>query len=250
MSVPERWTYKPLLRPAQVATGLLGLCLLSHAVAIAIEADYHTLLQDLDRGIDLPIDEIAAAEDRSAFAGLAQLAAYAATAIGFIVWFRRAYRNTAGLGATGMRYRPGWAVGGWFVPILSLWRPKQISNDIWCATDPELPRQATGWQGNGVHGLIHWWWALWILSAVVGNVSSLVYREAETLSEQLSASVGAILANVVGIAAAVMAMLAVRAITIRQEEREEMLSQPEPEPELQALSASQAPPEPQPMYPG
>lgn len=246
MSVSESWQYKPLLRPAQVATGLLGLCILSDAVALFIEIDYYGVLADLEAGIDLPVDEIAAAEDREAFAALGQVLAYVATIVGFIVWFRRAYRNTAGLHATGMRFKPGWAVGAWFVPVLNLWRPKQISNDIWRATDPALPRQATGWQDDPVHGLIHWWWAAWIAAGVFGNISTRVYLDAETLSEQLSASAVSAVADVIFIVAAILAILVVRAITIRQEEREEMLrttTQP------QAPPASQAPPEPQPMSP-
>ena len=51
----------------------------------------------------------------------------------FIVWTRRVYRNLAPLG-TSPRFRPGWAIGGWFVPVLNLWRPKQILNDV-CAHD-------------------------------------------------------------------------------------------------------------------
>lgn len=242
----QSWQYKPLLRPAQVATGLLGLCILSDLVALIVEVDYHSVLADLEAGIDLPVDEIAAAEDREAFAALGQLVTYIGAIIAFIVWFRRAYRNTAGLGATGMRFKPGWAVGSWFVPFLALWRPKQISNDIWRATDPQLPRHASGWQGNPVHGLIHSWWAIWIVAGVLGNISTQVYLRAETLSEQLRASAVSAVADVIFIAAAILALLVVRAITIRQEEREEMLrTNPRP----QAPRESQVPPEPQPMYP-
>ena len=31
----------------------------------------------------------------------------------------------------GLRYGNGWAIGAWFVPILSLVRPKQMANEIW-----------------------------------------------------------------------------------------------------------------------
>ena len=117
-------------------------------------------------------------------------------------------------------------------------RPKQISNDIWRASDPELPRQATGWQGNAVHSLIHWWWAFWIVAGVIGNISARVYFNAETLSEQLNASAVAAFADLIFIVAAVLAILVVRAITIRQEEREEIVTAPLP-----------APPEPQAAQP-
>lgn len=227
MSVSESWRYSPLLRPAQVATALLGLCIVTDLAALVVEISFYTVLEELDRGVDVAIGDITAAEDRSLAAGLVQLVTYFAAAIAFIVWFRRAYRNTAGLGATGMRYKPGWSIGAWFVPILALFRPKQISNDIWRASDPELPRRASGWQGNKVDGLIHWWWGVWIVAGILGNVSAQVYFAAETLSEQLGASSLAAVADVVFIVAAVLAILVVRAVTIRQEEREEMLAVPE-----------------------
>ncbi len=241
----ESWRYSPLLRPAQVATALLGMCIVVDLAAVIVEINYYTVLQDLEDGIDLGIAEINAAEDRSAIAAGAQLVAYFAAAIAFIVWFRRAYRNTAGLGATGMRYKPGWSVGAWFVPILNLFRPKQISNDIWRASEPGLPRHASGWQGNEVHGLIHWWWGIWIVAGIIGNVSTRSYLSAETLSEQLGASSVAAVADVVFIVAAILAILVVRAITIRQEEREDVLRASAP----QVDADPQVPPDPHTLQP-
>jgi hypothetical protein len=37
-----------------------------------------------------------------------------------------------------MRWSAGWAIGAWFVPVLSLVRPKAILNDIWRASDPRV----------------------------------------------------------------------------------------------------------------
>ena len=235
----KSWQYRPLLRPAQVVTAGLALCIVVNLAALAVEIDYHAVLQDLDSGVDVAVAEVTAGEDWTSMAALAQFVAFLATAIAFIVWFRRAYRNTAGLGATGMRYKPGWSIGAWFVPILTLFRPKQITNDIWRASDPELPRRANGWQGNHVDGLIHWWWAIWIVATILGNVSARVYFGAETLSEQLGASSVAIVADVVFMVAAVLAILVVHAITIRQEEREEML----------AARETPVPPEPHTLLP-
>jgi hypothetical protein len=224
MSVSGSWQYRPLLRPAQVATAALGLCIVVNLAALVVEIDYRAVLQDLESGIDVAVADVEAGENRSAVAAVAQAVAFLATAIAFIVWFRRAYRNTAGLGATGMRYKPGWSIGAWFVPILALFRPKRIANDIWRASDPELPHRATGWHANKVHGLVHWWWAVWIVANVVSNISTNLYLAAETLSEQLLASSMAIAANVVFVVTAALAILVVRAITIRQEQREEMLA--------------------------
>jgi hypothetical protein len=239
VSAPQTYRYRSLRRPAQVVIGVLILGIVVDAIALIVEVDYYSVLDELDRGIDVSVADIQAADDRSAAAGLAQIVSYIPAIVAFIVWFARAYRNTAGLGATGMRRKPGWSIGAWFVPILNLFRPKQIANDIWRATDPALPRVASGWQGNAVHGLIHWWWAIWIMAGVSGNLSTRVYLNAETLSEQLGASAFSAFADVVFIAAAVLAILVVRRVTGRQEQRAAMLSAPEP----------QAPPEPLPLQP-
>ena len=45
----------------------------------------------------------------------------------------------AGAGGRRLRYRPWWAVGAWLLPVFSLFRPKQVLNDVWRASDPHLP---------------------------------------------------------------------------------------------------------------
>jgi hypothetical protein len=46
------------------------------------------------------------------------------TAILFLVWFYRAYRNLVRSGIQDLRYAPGWAVGSWFIPFFNFVRPK------------------------------------------------------------------------------------------------------------------------------
>ena len=79
------------------------------------------------------------------------LAAFVLTSIVFL-FFHRAYSNLAVLGATEQRWSPGWAVGSWFIPILNLFRPKQIANDIWRGSD-----------GSAIPSVFTTWWAFWIL---------------------------------------------------------------------------------------
>lgn len=86
----------------------------------------------------------------------------------FVVWFYRAYQNVSVLNARG-RFAPGWAVGGWIVPILSFFRPKQIANDIWRTSDPTLAAHpGSTWMHAKVHPLLNWWWGSWVLAGVAG----------------------------------------------------------------------------------
>jgi eukaryotic-like serine/threonine-protein kinase len=80
----------------------------------------------------------------------------------FIAWFFRAYSNLRRLGVQNLRYGKGWAIGAWFVPILSLVRPKHIANDIWRGSEPGAD-VAARWHQVSVPGLVHWWWAMFLI---------------------------------------------------------------------------------------
>lgn len=82
-----------------------------------------------------------------------EIAAYVSAAIVFIVWLEAAYRNVDVVDAAERRYGHGWAIGAWFVPVLNLWRPTQIVNDVWRASTSEAPG-----------GLLLAWWAAFLLS--------------------------------------------------------------------------------------
>jgi hypothetical protein len=82
----------------------------------------------------------------------------------FLTWFYRKYKNLYVLGRDQMRFTPGWAVGYWFVPFLNLVRPVQCVYDIWNggALDEEPMT------GNLLFGV---WWAAWIVSGVIAQIS-------------------------------------------------------------------------------
>ena len=60
---------------------------------------------------------------------------------------------------------------GWIVPIVGLWFPKQMTDDVWRATASSLPpghpdrREPSGPERTG------WWWGLWIVYATLSNLS-------------------------------------------------------------------------------
>jgi hypothetical protein len=78
--------------------------------------------------------------------------------IAFIRWMRDAVRIVTLTG--GSVRHPGWVVWGWIVPILSLFRPKQIVNDLHKAT--EFP----GHEATPKREVVNWWWGAWIATFV------------------------------------------------------------------------------------
>jgi hypothetical protein len=88
-----------------------------------------------------------------------------ATYVALAVWCGRMYRNLFTFSSGDLRFTPGWGVGAWFVPFLNLVRPKQIVDDIWRATDPEVG-PSRSWRGAPVSKGVHVWWALLLITIV------------------------------------------------------------------------------------
>lgn len=73
----------------------------------------------------------------------------------FLWWFRRAYGNLPALGRE-RHFDVGWSIGAWVVPVLNLFRPKGIADELWVAGD--APHAAAR-----PSALVAWWWgwSLW-----------------------------------------------------------------------------------------
>ena len=199
--------------------------MLTDLAVAGVDVVHLGVLQDLDGGVDVSYGRAQAADDRQRISGLAQLAVFVITATFFIRWIFTAYENSARLGPPSLRFGTGWAVGGWFVPILSLWRPKQIVNDAWRASEPDAPsRLGDNWCRASVPAFLTVWWVIFILQDVIWRVVNRLWLNGENLPEQITATqadFGAIAASVVG---ALLAIHVVRRLTRRQEERIARLS--------------------------
>ena len=226
---PPRWApagalegYLPLRRPARrLGRALWVSILLALASALANVGDTEAaglLLGDGDAGGDLYL-----------WVGLVQALWFLVTAGLWLAWFRRAYLNLPALGARRLRYRPWWAVGAWLLPLFSLFRPKQLLNDIWRASDPELPDQSDSWRRRPVAELLGWWWLAFLASVLVRSITTeAVHAAADVmllglLPEQLDrfqASAGMqVLADLLTVLTGLLALRVVRRTTARQDER-------------------------------
>jgi Domain of unknown function (DUF4328) len=167
----------------------------------------------------------------SAWIGFSGLA-FLVSAVVFIAWFNRAYKNLRRLGVQNMRYGPGWAIGAWFVPILSLFRPKQIANDIWRGSERGV-EVSTQWHEVWVPSLLHWWWGLflaqgtltWIgerlTAAGYGKLTTFEGSLGSGFSQIKSGTIVDVLGSLTGIAAAIVAIMIVSQLTTRLDEARE-----------------------------
>jgi len=133
------------------------------------------------------------------------------TAITFLKWVYRAYKNVQGFGAEGLRFSPGWAIGYYFIPILRLIRPVQVMSEIWRASyDPR------NWPRNPGSWLIATWWTLFLLYSGVTQVSLQIGIQASTNDQWKLAAVFAILGDFFSLPLSIIVLRLVTEIYKRQ----------------------------------
>ncbi|HEX2127784.1 MAG TPA: DUF4328 domain-containing protein, partial [Solirubrobacterales bacterium] len=120
-------------RDLGVAEGVVvaGMTLIAVLGAFSIVADarYIGALNELIDGGSPEPGEVGDARDLVDAATLAfSLAVFPLGPAVFLPWFYRAYTNLGRFGLQDLRFTPGWSVAAWFIPILNLFRPKQIAD--------------------------------------------------------------------------------------------------------------------------
>ncbi|MCX5109875.1 DUF4328 domain-containing protein [Streptomyces sp. NBC_00378] len=149
-------------------------------------------------------------------AGVLQSLVSLATAVVFIIWFRRVRLNAEVFDPSTQPMRPGWAVGAWFVPIANLVLPRRIAGGIWTAS---AQTNTDGSWRTVPATVMNLWWGFWIISLVGSQYASRRYWAAEQPQEILD-SAGLLMAtDALDIVAAVFAILFVRKLTRMQGER-------------------------------
>jgi hypothetical protein len=166
-------------------------------------------------------DELDTTDLREGLVALLEVAAYVFAVVFFIRWFHRAYRNLPALRATRLRYRTWWTIGGWFIPIVGLFRPKQIANDIWRGSDPDGPPAGDpyDWRRAHVPPLFQWWWAFYIVGTWLENIAFRADVNANDLDAYGNVAVLNMVTDSINIVGGVLAVLVVRRTTMRLEAR-------------------------------
>jgi hypothetical protein len=165
----------------------------------------------------------------SAFLSLTAIA----SGITVIIWCKGAYDNVFPLGASELRYKPWWAIGGWLIPIAFFFVPKQIVDDLWRTGAKELPsEEGSMWKNTPVPGMFQWWWALWITRWVILLAGNGMIRSAveDNDVEQFKTAVKLVgISDLISAVAGVLLILVIRKITARQDERALSLAASSPE---------------------
>jgi hypothetical protein len=163
---------------------------------------------DLDRLFEL--------DDRVQTLNDVFLALMIITAIAFINWMWRAAKNNQALGRPNPRLGPGWAIGGWLIPLANFVIPVLVLQDIWRGSNASIPRGDMRWKIADRSALVGWWWAALLFGRVLIAAGGGQLEEGgDNIRRGIDTQ---IVGNVCSLAAVVLAILLVRRITERQEE--------------------------------
>ncbi|WP_354637589.1 DUF4328 domain-containing protein [Kitasatospora camelliae] len=195
---------------------LFALCGVLDLLSVAADLNVRSVIQDLVANAPVSAAEIDDADGTQAAVGGLQTLMYLATGVTFLVWFRRARLNAGLLDPEEQRRGPGWAVGGWFVPVVHLWFPRQIAGDIWRAS---RPRTAAGWAEQVPLTVVNLWWGAWLVGTAGGQLAARLDLRAETPDELLDVAGYLAFADLAAAVSAVLAVLFVRRLTAMQTDR-------------------------------
>jgi hypothetical protein len=203
---------------------MLAVRWLSFAVALSVASFAVDGLWLKDAGADpIQINDLVSAGKLIDTANIVQLVTTVVGAVLFLVWLRRAYGNLGALGVGRPRRERGWAVGGWFVPLVNLVIPKQVANDVWRAGEPDLRPGDPGWQARPVAPVVHWWWALWLSSGVSGAIAGNLLKHSHSLSDARAAVTVDLVSQLLTLGSGLTAIAMVKGATRRQESRARLL---------------------------
>lgn len=88
------------------------------------------------------------------------------------LWLQRSYEFAVALRPTyHLRRSKAWVWLGWWVPVVSLWFPLQIVDDVRKSTARDEPRPS-----------LAMWWFAWLVAMWAGQISGRVFNSAEVLS--------------------------------------------------------------------
>lgn len=160
--------------------------------------------------------------------GLLGLVGFVCAVVFWCRWQLAAYRNLSALGATSLRFTPGWSVGYWFIPILNIFRPFQALCELLYCSSP-LTREPTGENARRTPapGFLQLYWLCWIFSTIVSQIGGRIARSGSASLEPISHLVD-IAAGLLALAAAFLATRIIREVNQRQNERFQLVTQQQP----------------------
>lgn len=204
ISIEQKKHLKPNIHRAKAATMLILIIFALEFISLTSSYLQYNLLQNAANGIVITTEEATSNDTREQIIGIIYIIAYIISGVTFILWFRRAYYNLHQL-VNHLSFSDGWAAGSWFVPVISLFRPYQIMKELFLETKKYVENR-TDLSVVLSTSILVWWWILWIVNGVVGQIIFRVSTKVETIDQMLSLTVASMANGLIGIPLAIITL--------------------------------------------
>ncbi|NED95256.1 DUF4328 domain-containing protein [Phytoactinopolyspora alkaliphila] len=214
--------YAPRIRPlsglAAAVTVMLAIAAVVDIAAAGSMFSRASLLDDIRAGGFVDEQRAQRADELVALLSVAQVLVVLATGVVFLVWQFRHAKNAQVLGSD-RALGPGWAIGGWFIPIANLLLPaiQIFGASRFSDLNERRHHPAQGGRGAGVVVA----WAIMFVAASIVSAARWAPEPAGSIDVWLRQAAAA--DRVVGFGdamlavTAVLALLMVRSLSARQE---------------------------------
>ena len=138
-------------------------------------------------------------------------------AVVFLSWFHAAHKNLGTSGLERLTYTPGSAVWGFFIPILSLFRPYQVMAEVSKGSSYLAGDSGPGsWRSAPEGPLVGVWWGLYLAAQITGTISARLATSESGIGTYVTAGWTALASDLLDVPAAIAAVLLVRTISRQQ----------------------------------
>ena len=179
---------RPNEKRAKNAILLIWIVLTSYSISAISNYLQFNLLQSIADGAHISIETAEENDTRQIILGSIFLLVFGISGITFIQWFRRAYFNLS-LKVKHLSNSEGWAAGSWFVPILNYYLPYQMMKELYHETKVLLLEKGVSLTEELNTKFLRWWWALWIVNIICGQVIIQYTRSAETIDDLITITI-------------------------------------------------------------
>jgi len=201
---------------ARVTLYLLAGGLLLSLIAIGSGIAQNAMLHEIGSGVEVTAERATANDARQRLIGLVEIVVFLATVVAWLMWQHRAYANLRLVGSRETEYTPGWSVGYWFIPILNLFRPYQITAELWRRSELRNGRDPIGSLSRPP--LILAWWVIYLALGFLGRAYFSTTMKATTVTDFIAATELGLVNDALGVVAAIFAFVVVRGIDRFQQE--------------------------------
>jgi hypothetical protein len=211
--------YKPISDLANWVQALFFISGLAAVVSILSGLMQSKLLNDALNGKYISLAKATANDNREALIGWVQVGFLLIAAILFLVWVHRANKNLHAFKNPALRFSPGWAVGWFFIPIMWLFRPYQVVNEISKASNPDIDPAVNNVNNLPAPAIVAVWWAFFLISNYIGWFAFRYFLQDDTVSDLLNSTYAYMVDDAVNVVGFIITIFLVRTISQSQDKR-------------------------------